>query len=52
MKIVQWNNKTYQFDQDLAYDSKGVVTQTLTSGDNERCILTFHDGQLIDLVEI
>mgnify|MGYP004444718775 CR=1 FL=1 len=52
MQIVQWNNKTYQFDQDLAYDTVGTVKQTLTSGDNQPCELTFVDGKLVDLVEL
>lgn len=52
MKIVQFNGKTYQFDQDLAYDTTGKVVQVLTSGDNQACQMTFVDGKLVDLVEL
>lgn len=52
MKIVQWNNKTYQFAEDLAYDTTGKIVQTLTSGDNQTCELTFVDGKLVNLIEL
>ena len=52
MKIVQWNNKTYQFAEDLAYDTTGKVVQVLTSGDNQTCEMTFVDGKLIELKEV
>ena len=52
MKIVQFNGKTYQFTEDLAYDSTGKVVQVLTSGDNQSCELTFINGVLVNLVEL
>lgn len=52
MKVVQFNNKTYQFAEDLAYDTTGKVVQTLTSGDNQVCELIFENGKLISLKEL
>ncbi|WP_273418874.1 hypothetical protein [Veillonella caviae] len=52
MKVFQFNNKTYQFAEDITPPATGGFTATLVDGNNVRCEVVFENGELVYIKEL
>lgn len=51
-KTFEFNNKTYNFAEDIQVPEEGLFEVTLVDENNHRCEMLFRNGKLFRLTEL
>lgn len=51
-KIFEFNDKVYNFAEDIEPNKEGLYMATLKNGDNVTCEMWFVNGELYRLIEL